>query len=167
VAALRYVAAVSDVIFSVVSAGSAAAQWAMGEYFGELDTRFETGFDSTGALESAAVMMNAPIGTFVIAERAGDVVGGGGVQFLDERTGEIKRMWISPTARGIGLGKRLLTRLEQEAASAGLSRVVLDTNEALAEAIAMYLRCGYGAIERYNDNPYAHRWFEKLLDTSA
>ncbi len=166
-AALLYLAAMSDVTFSVVDGGSSAAQWAMGQYFEELDTRFAAGFDSAGALESAAVMLNAPIGTFVIAERAGEVVGCGGVQFLDEQTGEIKRMWISPTARGIGVGKRLLARLEQEAASAGLSRVVLDTNEALSEAIALYAGSGYTAIERYNDNPYAHRWFEKLLNSPA
>jgi N-acetylglutamate synthase-like GNAT family acetyltransferase len=118
-------------------------------------------------LESAAAMMNAPIGTFLIAQRSGEVVGCGGVQFLDERTGEIKRMWVSPAARGIGVGKLLLARLEQEAASTGLSRVVLDTNDALAEAIAMYLGSGYTVIERYNDNPYAQRWFEKLLKSPA
>jgi ribosomal protein S18 acetylase RimI-like enzyme len=163
VAARRYVAGVTDATFSVIDAGSSPAQWAMGQYFDELDARFETGFDSTGALESAAVMMNAPNGAFVIAQRSGEVVGCGGVQVLDERTGEIKRMWISPNARGIGLGKRLLTRLEEEAATAGLERVILDTNASLLEAIAMYESSGYTAIGRYNDNPYAQRWFEKRL----
>jgi hypothetical protein len=40
---------------------------------------------------------------------------------------------------------------------------VLDTNEVLTEAVAMYERNGYVAIERYNDNPYAHHWFAKRL----
>jgi N-acetylglutamate synthase-like GNAT family acetyltransferase len=163
----RYVAGMTEVAFSVVDADSSDAQWAMRQYFDELDARFATGFDSAGALESAAIMMNAPVGTFVIAQRFGEVIGCGGVQFLDERTGEIKRMWISPTARGIGVGKRLLARLEEEAATAGLERVILDTNATLVEAIAMYESCGYTAIERYNDNPYAQRWFEKLLNCSA
>ena len=41
--------------------------------------------------------------------------------------------------------------------------VRLDTNSVLTEAIAMYERAGYRAIERYNDNPYARAWFEKGL----
>ena len=44
-------------------------------------------------------------------------------------------------------------------------RVVLDTNETLDEAIAMYERAGYARIDRYNDNPYAHHWFGKSVDT--
>lgn len=40
---------------------------------------------------------------------------------------------------------------------------MLDTNETLVEAIAMYERAGYTPIERYNDNPYAHHWFTKHL----
>ena len=113
----RHVHSVRDVTFWVVDAASPATRWAMEQYFDEIDERF-TSFDRAGALESAAVAFNASIGTFMIADRSGDVVGCGGVQFLDEQTAEIKWMWVSPTARGIGLGKRLLARLEHEAASA-------------------------------------------------
>ena len=94
------------------------------------------------------------------------VVGCGAIQFVDASTAEIKRMWVDPSRRGIGLGRRLLGHLEAEVRSSGRSRVVLDTNDALTEAITMYGRLGYVAIERYNDNPYADRWFEKsLVDT--
>jgi hypothetical protein len=41
--------------------------------------------------------------------------------------------------------------------------VILDTNEVLTEAVAMYERAGYHRVERYNDNPYAHHWFAKAL----
>jgi GNAT superfamily N-acetyltransferase len=68
-----------------------------------------------------------------------------------------------PRLRGLGLGRRLLARLEDVARDLGRTRVVLDTNEVLVEAIAMYERAGYRSIERYNDNPYAHRWFAKDL----
>jgi GNAT superfamily N-acetyltransferase len=72
-------------------------------------------------------------------------------------------MWVTPDLRGAGLGARLLRLLEGEAVRLGYAVVRLDTNSALVEAIAMYERSGYHAIERYNDNPYARHWFEKRL----
>ena len=75
-------------------------------------------------------------------------------------------MWVDDNCRGIGLGKRLLGHLEGEAESSGRTRVVLDTNECLTEAISMYRALGYVAIERYNDNPYVHHWFEKVIRRS-
>jgi GNAT superfamily N-acetyltransferase len=75
-------------------------------------------------------------------------------------------MWIHPDWRGLGLGARLLSRLEAVAGELGRSRVVLDTNESLSEAISMYQRSGYQSIERYNGNPYAHHWFAKDLTQS-
>ena len=92
-----------------------------------------------------------------------EVAACGGVQRIDARTGEIKRMWVDPGWRGVGLGQRLLTLLEAAAVDHGWRRVVLDTNETLSEAIRMYERAGYQPIERYNDNPYAHHWFAKDL----
>ena len=69
--------------------------------------------------------------------------------------------------RGAGLGSRMLRHLEAEAARLGHRRVVLDTNGTLLEAIAMYERAGYTHVERYNDNPYAQAWFEKVLKGSG
>jgi ribosomal protein S18 acetylase RimI-like enzyme len=152
-----------EVTFSVVDAASHKAQWAMTQYFAELHARFADGFDPEGALDAAATALNPPNGAFVVATHAGDVVGCGAIQFLDDDRGEIKRMWISPTARGLGLGKRLLTHLEGEIRAAGRSMVVLDTNKSLTEAIAMYGSCGYESVDPYNDNPYAQVWFVKTL----
>ena len=83
---------------------------------------------------------------------------------IDEVTAEIKRMWVHEQWRGRGLGSRMLGSLEQHALRLGHGRVILDTNSTLVEAIAMYRRAGYRDIGRYNDNPYALCWFEKLLD---
>ena len=158
-AAPVYRADVDDIVFTAVDAAGESAQWAMSQYFAELDDRFPHGFDPGDALEEAAVLMNPPNGVFLLAMRGDEVVGCGGVQWLDGGAAEIKRMWVSRTARGAGLGKRFLARLEDEAGAAGRRRVVLDTNGVLLPAIAMYRSSGYVDIERYNDNPYAEHWF--------
>jgi ribosomal protein S18 acetylase RimI-like enzyme len=57
----------------------------------------------------------------------------------------------------------LLTELEHHAAAAGSDTVQLETNRALTEAIAMYRAAGYVEVPAFNDEPYAHHWFEKRL----
>lgn len=153
----------TDVEFVVTDAGTEPARRAMTQYFNELDERFPRGFDPGDGLAEAPVLMNPPGGVFLLAMRGNDVVGCGGVQVIDEQTAEIKRMWVRPDARGAGLGKRLLARLEDEARGLGRGRAVLDTNGVLLEAIAMYRGCGYVDIGRYNDNPFAEHWFGKDL----
>ena len=155
----------SDVSFRVVDASSAEAVGAMRAYFAELDERFDGGFAIGSALDDAGASMNPPHGCFLVADRDGRVVGCGGLQRVDVSTVEIKRMWVDASVRGVGLGKRLLARLEAEAVALGAERVVLDTNRVLTQAIAMYTSAGYTLIERYNDNPYAHHWFAKPLTT--
>jgi GNAT superfamily N-acetyltransferase len=155
---------VDDIQLTIVDAGSPEAQWAMTQYFAELAARFPEGFDATGALEGAASAYNPPHGVFLLASSNGETVGCGGLQHIDGHTAEVKRMWVSPTMRGRGLATRLLHRLEDEGRAAGRSTVVLDTHSSLTEAITLYERRGYVATERYNDNPYAKRWFRKSLD---
>ena len=70
-------------------------------------------------------------------------------------------------ARGLGIGRRLLARLEQEAADRNISTLRLETNRALVEAIAMYEHAGFRRVEAFNDEPYAHHWFEKSLSRDA
>ena len=149
--------------FDVVDPASEQAVWAIGQYFEELDRRFPTGFDPGDSLIVDAPSMRSPTGTFVVAHSDGGAVACGGVKSLDETTGEIKRMWVHPEMRGAGIGRRMLEHLEQRAEQLGHTQVVLDTNSTLLEAIAMYERAGYASIERYNDNPYARRWFAKAL----
>ncbi len=146
----------------IVDPRSPQARSALAQYFGELDDRFPNGFDP-GDDGAASTVLRAPGGAFVIMHSDGVAFGCGGVQRIDEVTGEIKRMWISPDWRRLGLGARLLTGLENTARELGYTCVVLDTNATLVEAIAMYERAGYRPIERYNDNPYAQRWFTKDL----
>ena len=147
--------------FVEVDAGSPAAQAAMTAYFAELAARFPAGFDPTGYL--APEDYNPPHGRFFLAVDGDAVLACGGLVWIDESTAEIKRMWVSPAARGRGVATRLLSFLEQTALAAGRPTVRLDTNPVLLEAISMYRKNGYLDIERYNDNPYAGLWFEKRL----
>lgn len=153
----------SDAVIGAAAADAPEARWAMSEYFAELDRRFTHGFEVGDALDDAAAAFRPPDGVFLLARRGEAVVGCGGVQRVDAATAEIKRMWVSPDARGMGLGRRLLEALEAQAAGLRATRVILDTNGVLAEAIAMYGRAGYERIDRYNDNPYAQLWFAKSL----
>lgn len=150
--------------FEVVDAATSAAQDAVGAYFAEIDARFANGFDPGDAL-TADVAAYAPAagGAFVLARSDDQVVACGGLMRVDARTVEIKRMWVHTDWRGGGLGRRMLSSLEEQAAQLGYRRAVLDTNGALVEAIRMYEQSGYTPTERYNDNPYAERWFEKRL----
>jgi GNAT superfamily N-acetyltransferase len=135
----------------------------MTEYFAELAARFPAGFEPGDALDEAVTSLNPPRGVFVLALVEDEPAGCGGAQFLDGETAEVKRMWVSPVHRGVGLGRRLLAHLEGEARRAGRRRIVLDTNASLTEAINLYRSCGYAPTDRYNANPYADRWFVKEL----
>ncbi|TDT14500.1 MarR family transcriptional regulator with acetyltransferase activity [Ilumatobacter fluminis] len=147
--------------FDVVDPASEEAVAAMSAYFGELDDRFTDGFDPGDTLVTDAPSMRAPTGSFVVARSDDDVVACGGVVRHDASTGEIKRMWVHADWRGAGVGRRTLAALEAEVARLGYDTIVLDTNAVLTEAIAMYGRAGYTPTDRYNDNPYAQRWFTK------
>ena len=153
----------STVAIDVVDPRRPAARYALQQYFGELDVRFRFGFDPDSGSAADVAAMRSPDGAFLVMRTDHETVGCGGVQPFDDGTAEIKRMWIHPDWRGLGLGGRMLTRLEAVARKLGRARVVLDTNETLTEAIAMYERAGYHSIERYSDNPYAHHWFAKHL----
>jgi len=132
-------------------------------YFREIDSRFTTGFDRSRGGAAGDAAYAPPTGAFLVARMDGKAVGCGGVAFRDGGYAEIKRMWVSRDARGLGVGYQILLGLELVAQNAGFTRARLDSNRALTEAHALYARCGYIEIERYNDNPYADLWFEKAL----
>jgi DNA-binding MarR family transcriptional regulator/GNAT superfamily N-acetyltransferase len=142
--------------------GTPAARTALTAYYDELRRRFEDGFFDPG-VDSSPDAFRPPEGLLLLATSDGESVACGGLHRLDERTAEIKRMWVHDDWRGMGLGGRMLRALEQAAVGRGHTVVRLDTNRVLTPAIAMYRRAGYTEIGRYNDNPYAHHWFEKHL----
>jgi len=70
---------------------------------------------------------------------------------------------VASSARGLGLGRRMLDALEQHARELGLTIVHLETNRRLVEAIQLYRSAGYVEVPPFNAEPYGDYWFEKRL----
>ena len=149
------------------AADSADARACLEQYYVELARRFPAGFDPLAGSNFDPAEMSPPKGWFVVARLEGAPVGCGALKTLEPGVGEVKRVWTSGEARGLGVASRVMDRLEQLAAEAGFKLVRVDTNGALKEAQAMYAARGYRSIARYNDNPYAEHWFEKSVGQAA
>ena len=104
-----------------------------------------------------------PTGTYLVGHLDGVPVAGGGVKTLEPGLGEIKRMYVTPEARGAGLARRLLVALEGASRRLGHDRVRLDTGPFQSQAKALYRSAGYVEIDDYNANPDADFWAEKPL----
>ena len=157
----------SAVKITAAPATGAAAQYCLGEYYRELDGRFETGFDPRLSLVPSLDEFAPPRGVFLVAWLHGRPVGCGGLKPITAEAAYLKRMWIAPAARGLGLARRLLSALEDQAKSIGYSAVRLETNRSLIEAQQLYRSSGYVEVPPFNDERYAHHWFEKLLCQSS
>ncbi len=154
---------VGMVEIAVESPDTGDARWCIGSYYAELGVRFESGFDPALSRFGDIGEYAEPAGLLLVARLRGDPIGCGALKFTSPAVTEIKRMWVAPAARGLGLGARMLHTLEDEARRRGAVAVRLDTNRSLAEAIALYRAAGYHEIGAFNDERYADHWFEKPL----
>jgi DNA-binding MarR family transcriptional regulator len=168
----RLVAAMADVerlmraaAVAVIVADPASdeARTCIDAYLREIDARFDGGFDPRRGPSADPGDLVPPSGVLLLARVDDAPIGCGALKVIGEGIGEIKRMWVSPAARGLGIAQRLLSALERHAIDMGLHTLRLDTNRSLTEARALYAGNGYREIERYNDNPYADHWFEKRV----
>jgi len=155
--------AASAVRISVCDPRHPDARRAVQAYVGELSDRFEGGFDPALSISADDDELTPPDGLFLVATLHSDAVGCGALKFHPGAPAELKRMWVSPAVRGLGLGRRLLAELEAQAAAHGVRTLRLETNRALGEAISLYRTAGYREVAPFNDEPYAHHWFEKTL----
>jgi DNA-binding MarR family transcriptional regulator/N-acetylglutamate synthase-like GNAT family acetyltransferase len=156
----------SQITIDVEDPDSADARWCLEQYYATLAERFEAGYDRSRALPATAEEMSPPRGAFLVARLHGEPVGCGGLKRFDDAPPDIKRMWVAPGLRGLGLGRRLLRELESHARAGGARSVRLETNRSLTEAIALYRSSGYEEVPAFNDEPHAHLWFEKRLPAS-
>jgi ribosomal protein S18 acetylase RimI-like enzyme len=138
------------------------AQRCLSAYFEELDRRFDGGFDVRNGISADGDELRLPAGLLLVATLHGEPVGCGALRFGQDHA-QIKRMWVADEVRGLGVGRRLLAELEQQARAHDRALVRLETNRALEEAITMYRAHGYREVAPFNDEYYAHHWFEKAL----
>jgi ribosomal protein S18 acetylase RimI-like enzyme len=115
------------------------------------------------AEESPPADLMPPSGELLLVSLDDEPVAIGGVRDLGTPVAEVKSMYVAPEARGRGLGRRLLGRLEGIAAEHGCRAVRLDTASHMTAAIALYRDLGYREIPAYNDGPNADHWFERDL----
>lgn len=155
-ARVRHLLRKATVTIAEIPDGSAEARECLRAYADELAVRFPEGYDTS------ALIAPGSAASFLVAREAGRPVGC--VAWCRRPSfGEVRHLWVAPSVRGLGLGRRLLSRVEAEVAERGLGEVRLGTHPALTEAIGLYLSSGYVRIPQYGDSPYDQLTFAKTL----
>jgi DNA-binding MarR family transcriptional regulator/GNAT superfamily N-acetyltransferase len=144
-----------------VDPAHADAQRCLTAYFAELERRSHTKLDPATLASAKPHEMRPPNGVMLVAYLRGEAIGCGAVKLHGTAPCEIKRMWVDDSARGLGLGRRLLAELEVTARNAGAKVGHIETNHTLTEAIGLYLSEGWVAVAPFNDEPFADHWFKK------
>jgi DNA-binding MarR family transcriptional regulator len=154
----------SSVRIEEVAQDSRDAEYCLSRYFAELAERFDGGFDPAQSLAPTLDGFEPPDGRFLVMRLHGEPVACGGFKRDTPGIAYLKRMWVARAARGLGLGRRLLKELEDRAQALGYQIIRLETQKSLKEAQQLYRSSGYREIPPFNDERYAHHWFEKQLD---
>jgi DNA-binding MarR family transcriptional regulator/GNAT superfamily N-acetyltransferase len=140
-----------------------AARFCLDAYAAELDATFDGGFDPARSRPVDPADLTLPRGLLLVARLHAEPVACGALKLPPGEPAEIKRVWVAPAARRLGVARRVLAELEGHARRNGATVVRLDTNRALHAATALYRSAGYAEVAPFNDEPYAHHWFEKRL----
>ncbi|WP_326763688.1 GNAT family N-acetyltransferase [Streptomyces sp. NBC_01591] len=117
-----------------------------------------------------AAEFEPPSGVFLLAARSGGTaLACGGWRTAGPTIAEIKRMYVTPAARGHGLGRQFLEALEHNARQHGMSEAILETGISNLAALTLYTRCGYALVASYvpGRDPRINRALSKALGTSA
>jgi GNAT superfamily N-acetyltransferase len=154
-------------------------------YFDDLVSRYH-GRPATAA-EIADVdasypseLLQAPSGLLLLARRGAKVLGCAGMRIVADvgvatagaagaepsahaSVGEVTRVFVDGSARGLGVARLLMAALEAQARSLGLVALRLDTRSDLVEARRLYAAVGFTEVAAHNDDPYAEHWFRKEL----
>ena len=152
-----------NIVFEEADYASEIATKCLHAFAAELSERLNLTFDLKKSGDPDLSQMKPPNGTFVVARLESMPVGCVGVKGNGGTLAEIKRMWIAPAARGLGLARRLMSTAEAAAQSLGIQTLRLDTNSTLHEAVGLYRNMGWVEIDRFNDDPYPDLFFEKCL----
>jgi len=159
---------IGDVRIGIAAPTDGAGLDALWAYIHDVASRWH-GRPATDEEVAAALLddpsedLVAPRGALLVARRGGAVLGCAGLRVLADGVGEVKRVFVAPAARGHGLGRRLMLKLEELARAQGLHTLRLDTRSDLFEARALYAALGYVQVPAFNNGPYAEHWYAKAL----
>jgi DNA-binding MarR family transcriptional regulator/GNAT superfamily N-acetyltransferase len=169
----RLLAAMRDVERLLVAAGvqftpvdpeHPDAKYCLAEYVAELNRRSDRGFNPSVGATALPHEVRPPAGQFFVAYLHGEPVGCGAVKHHRGAPAELKRMWVAPGARGLGIGRALLETLEACAITGGARVAHIETSGVLTEALSLYRGTGWVEVPRFNDEPFADHWLEKELE---
>jgi DNA-binding MarR family transcriptional regulator/ribosomal protein S18 acetylase RimI-like enzyme len=132
-------------------------------YAAELDRRVPSHAPSWPEMEATLGTLRPPHGLFLLVTLRAEPIGCGGLKLPPGEPAELKRMWLAESARGLGVGRRLLRELERRAAQHRARTIRRETNRSLTEALGLYRSSGYVDVERFNDVPHAEHWLAKPL----
>jgi GNAT superfamily N-acetyltransferase len=136
-------------------------------YLVEREATFPSAQGSYSRKRTPASEFEAPNGTFVVAYDGERPVGCGGLRRIpddgDDVRFEVKHVFVDPTGRGLGVATAMMDALESAAVRLGATSVVLDTNDSLVAAGAMYRSRGYARVAAFNENPNATAWYRKPI----
>ncbi len=113
-------------------------------------------------LENFENEYSAPSGAFLLAREKGAFVGCVGLRKLSDTVGEIKRLYVEPTARGLGLGEALVRGIVDEGKQLKYTRLVLDTLPSMLAARSLYQALGFKPVAPYRYNPVSGTAFLEL-----
>jgi len=138
-------------------------------YLDEREATFPSAQGSYARKRTPAAEFTPPNGVFAVAYDDGLAVGCGGLRRIADDTAgdspdvrfEVKHVFVTPAGRGKGVATALMDTLEAAAAELGATAIVLDTNDSLVAAGAMYRGRGYERVQPFNDNPNATAWYRK------
>lgn len=115
----------------------------LGDHFGHIDESMNPDLDD---IETHYLSHGHH---FILAERAGTLVGAGALIEESPGTGRLVRMSVDRAHRGQGIGRTLVTHLVAEARARGYHRVVIETNDDWWDAIGLYRACGFTEFDRH------------------
>ncbi|MCF0052558.1 GNAT family N-acetyltransferase [Dyadobacter sp. LJ53] len=116
----------------------------------EIDLSFQ---NFSGELESVRLQYDKPTGALLLVYQDGSLAGCAGIRRLDGEIAELKRMYVRPDFRGLGIGKELLKRAIATAAGIGYKKIRLDTLSSMTKARSLYESFGFEPIDPYYFNP--------------
>jgi len=153
---------------TVAAPSSPEARAVLTAYFRDIVSRHHQRAATAGEVRAAMAAepsadLCPPDGLFLLARRDDAVIGCAGLRLLPARTGEVTRLFVVPGARRHGVGKQLLSAVEDAARQRAVSRLRLDTRSELAEARRLYTTNGYQEVAPFNDGRFADHWYAKIL----